>query len=106
MVKYETNNGDLAVATRRQSLLNFAWPWLERYYVAAGRRSLYSLPGICDSHSNRAFCSWPGHDCLVNEVRLLDMAALGIPYCHPTAIVCAVYIPGPGGLSIQPAACI
>ena len=38
---------------------DFTWPWLERCSVAAGRRSLHSLPGPCDSHSSRAFCSRP-----------------------------------------------
>ena len=86
MVKYETSNGDPAVAARWKSQLNFAWLWLERLSVAAGWRSLYSLLGPCDS---RAFCSWPGHYC---EICLPDMTALGIPYCRPTTIVCAVNI--------------
>ena len=38
MVKYESGNGDLAVAARRRSPLNFTWPWLERRSVAAGWR--------------------------------------------------------------------
>ena len=84
MVKYATSNGDPAVAARRKSQLNFAWPWLERLSVAAGWQLLYSLLGPCDSW---AFCS---RDC---EIRLPDMTALGIPYCRPTAIVCAFYIP-------------
>ena len=93
MVIHKTSDGlDLAVAARQRSLLNFAWPWLERRSVAAGQRSLYSLPGPYDSHSSRAICSRPGRDCLVNAVHLPDVAALGIPYCCPTAIVCAVYI--------------
>ena len=64
MVKYETNNGDLAVATRQRSPLNFTWPWLERRSAVTGRQSFDCLPGPCDSHSSRAFCSRPSRDYL------------------------------------------
>ena len=39
MVKYESGNGDLAVAARRRSPLNFAWPWLERRSCMPSRES-------------------------------------------------------------------
>ena len=59
MVKHESSNRDLVVAARRRLPLNFTWPWLEKRSVAAGQRSLNSLPGPCDSHSSWALCSRP-----------------------------------------------
>ena len=61
MVKYDSSNGDLhgSIAAQRRSSLTLTWPWVERHSVTAGRRSLNSLPGPCDSDSSRAFCSRP-----------------------------------------------
>ena len=70
----------------------FLIAWLERCSVTAGRQSLNSLPGLCDSHSSQGFYVilsawiwWLSFD--RNPVLLPNFEC-------PSA----VYISGPGGL--------
>ena len=75
--------------------LNFAWPWLERRSVTAGRRSL-------NSHLSRALCSHPAMILLRSACRICQLS-FG-PYCHPVASTSAVLYTWTWQ-PIQPAAC-